>query len=150
MSRQEEITAERRRRNTDALAGKRRKMAVNARLDTESFQYRWANDEGTRIHDLTVNDDYEVVQDRSGTLKIDGAGAGAEVAVPVGQGEGGRPIKAVLLRKPRKFYDEDKAAEQRRIDEVESGMKQGFAPGAGQDDKTYVPRGGITFTATKG
>lgn len=150
MSRGEAIQTERRRRNTDALAGNRRHLSVNVELDTENYQYRWVNDEGTRLHDLTVKDDYEVVHDRSGTLKIDGAGTGAEVAVPVGMGEHGKAVKAVLLRKPKKFYDDDQAAEQRRIDDVETSMKQGIAPGSGQDDKTYVPRGGITFGATKG
>jgi hypothetical protein len=144
-ARQETITAERRRRDTDALGGKRRKLAITAKLDTENYEYRWANNEGTRIHDLTVKDDWEVVQDRSGTLKIDGAGAGAEVSVSVGVGETGQGLKSILLRKPRKFYEDDKRAEQRRIDETEAGMKQGVAPGAGQDAQTYVPRGGITF-----
>ena len=149
-ARQEAITAERRRRNTDALAGKRRKLAITAPLDTENYAYRWANDEGTRLHDLTVNDDWEVVKDRSGTLKIDGAGTGAEVAVPVGVGESGNGVKAVLLRKPRKFHEDDKRAEQRRIDETEAGMKQGITPGAGNDAQTYVPRGGIVFETGKG
>ena len=144
-ARQDTIITERRRRDTDVLGGKRRKLAVTSTLDTENFTYRWANDDGTRLHDLTVLDDWTVVQDRSGTTKIDGAGTGAEVAVPVGVGETGKGLRAVLLRKPRKFHEDDKRAEQRRIDETEAGMKQGVAPGSGQDAQTYVPRGGIKF-----
>jgi hypothetical protein len=148
--RQDAIKAERRRRNTDALGGRRRKLAVTGKLDTENFEYRWANDEGTRLHELTVEDDWEVVKDRSGTLKIDGAGTGAEVAVPVGVGETGKGLRSILLRKPRKFYEDDKRAEQRRIDETEAGMKQGVTPGSGQDAQAYVPRGGIVFETGKG
>jgi hypothetical protein len=150
MSRQEVLATERRRRNSAALTGVRRKLSVNAELDTENFQYRWANDEGTRLHNLTVEDDWEVVSDRSGKTRIDGVGAGAEVAVPVGMGEAGKSVRAVLLRKPRKFYEDDKRAEQRRIDDTEAGMKQGVTPGAGHDAQAYVPRGGIVFETGKG
>lgn len=144
-ARQENITTQRRRRDTDSLSGTRRKLAVTAKLDTENFAYRWANDEGNRLHDMTVNDDWDVVQDRSGTLKIDGAGTGAEVSVLAGVGEKGQGLRSVLLRKPRNLHDDDKRAEQRRIDETEAGMKEGTTSAAGQDARTYVPRGGITF-----
>ncbi len=150
MSRQEAITTERRRRNPDSLTGLRQKLGVTAELDRDNFEYRWANDDGTRIHDLTVKDDWEVVSDRSGKLKPDGAGAGAEVAVPVGLGGSGAPVKAILLRKPKAFYEDDKRAEQRRIDETEAGMKQGVTPNSGQDAQAYVPRGGIVFETSKG
>ena len=143
MSRADTIKQERRRRNTDALGGKRRRLAVTGQLDHENFAYRWVNDEDTRLHDLTVNDDWEVVSDRSGTLKSDGAGTGAEISVPVGMGTKA-PMKAVLLRKRKDWYDDDKRAEQRRIDETEASLKSGAVPGAGSD-QSYVPRGGITF-----
>lgn len=142
MSRAETIQAERRRRNTDGLGGKRRKLAISGSLDHEQFAYRWANDEGTRIHDLTVNDDWEVVTDRSGTTKTDGAGTGAEVAVQAGMGQQGTPVRAVLLRKKREWYTDDKRQEQSRIDDTEASLRAGQVPGAG-GDQTYTPRGGI-------
>lgn len=145
MSRADVIQQERRRRNTDALGGRRQRLAVRGDLDKENFAYRWVNDDGNRLHDLTVNDDWEVVEDRSGKMKPEGTGVGSEVATPVGTGEHGRPVRAVLLRKPKNWYDDDERAKQRRIDETELGLKAGAAPGAATDDKTYVPKGGITF-----
>lgn len=146
MSRGEQIAAERRRRNTDALSGKRRKLQVSGELDRDKFAYRWVNDEGKRIHDLTVNDDWEVVPDRSGTLKVDGSGTGAEVAVRAGTGEHGRPVRAVLLRKRKDWHDDDKRQAQRRIDEQEAALKVGKSADGGQQDQAYTPRGGISIT----
>lgn len=145
MARADTISQERRRRNTDALGGRRQRLATRADLDGEKFAYRWVNDDGNRLHDLTVSDDWEVVSDRAGEVKPDGTGVGSEVATPVGTGENGRPVRAVLLRKKKDWYDEDERAKQRRIDETEVGLKAGAAPGATTDDKTYVPKGGIVF-----
>ena len=130
MSRAETIKTERRRRDTDGLGGKRRKLAWDmSKADNENFVYRWVNDEGNRLHELTVSDDWEVVPDRSATLKADGTGMGAEIAVPVGVGEHGRPMRAVLLRKSKDWHNDDQMAAQRRIDEQEAAIKQGASPG---------------------
>ena len=130
MSRAETIKTERRRRDTDGLGGKRRKLAWDtSKADNENFVYRWVNDEGNRLHDLTVSDDWEVVPDRSATLKADGTGMGAEIAVPVGVGEHGRPMRAVLLRKSKDWHNDDQMAAMRRIDEQEAAIKQGASPG---------------------
>lgn len=146
MARGEQIAAERRRRNTDALGGKRRKLGLTGELDRTNFAYRWVNDEGNRIHDLTVGDDWEIVPDRDGGLKADGAGTGAEVAVRAGTGEHGRPVRAVLLRKRKDWYDDDKRLAQRRIDEQEAALKAGRPSDGGQQDQSYTPKGGITIT----
>jgi hypothetical protein len=141
MSRAETIPAERRRRNTDALSGRRQRLAVDeAALDREKYQYRWANDVDNRIHALTVQDDWEIVPDRAGEVRPDSSGMGAEVATPAGGG-----TTAVLLRKPKQYYTDDKAAEQRRIDELEASLKQGAVPGAGDASGSYVPKDGITI-----
>ena len=128
MTRSETIKAERRRRNTDALGGQRRKL-THGEVDRENFAYRWVNDVGNRVQDLTVNDDWEVVHDRSGTLKVDGTGTGTEVSAHVGNGDNGRPMRALLLRKKKDWYEDDKMAAQRRIDETEAAIKQGATPG---------------------
>jgi hypothetical protein len=134
MSRSEELVTERRRRNSDSLAGKRRRLHVNeAELDRENFTYRFVNDEGNRLHDMTVNDDWELVSDRNHVVKVDSTGSGSEVAVYAGTQENGAPLRQVLLRKPRQYYEEDKAAEQRQIDEREAGIKSRGGPGASED-----------------
>jgi hypothetical protein len=141
MSRNEQIKAERRRRNTDSLSGKRRRLAVNeAGLDRANFEYRWVNDEGTRLYQLTQQDDWEVVADRDGSLRPGGTGVGAEVATPIGIGPEGAS-RAVLLRKPKAFYDADEQMKQRQIDETEAAIKGGATPGAAVENR-YTPKSG--------
>lgn len=136
----------RRRRNSDALAGRRKRLSLDeSKLDKENFVYRWANDERGRIHALTVEDDWEVVTDRSGSVKPDAAGDGSQVTHRAGVGEQGAALNAVLLRKPKAYHDEDKAAQQRRIDETETVLSSGKTPGAQDDGSTYVPSGGISL-----
>lgn len=145
MSRAQQITQERRRRNSDGLAGKRNRLSVNENsLDRENFVYRFVNDIPGRIHNLTVNDDWEVVQDRENQVKNDGTGTGSEVAVQVGSDVNGKPARAVLLRKKKDWYEDDKRSEQRLIDATEDALKAGETPGASSDG-SYAPKGGIVF-----
>lgn len=142
-SRNEAIKKERRRRSPDQLSGMRKRLTVDeSKLDRENFTYRFANDDGNRIHDLTVNDDWEVVADRGSET-----GMGASVSHLAGTKEGGASLSAVLLRKPKSYHDEDLAAQQRRIDETEHSLKHGSTPGQGGDQSTYIPEAGIKMTA---
>lgn len=147
MPRGPQIRQERRRRNTDALSGKRRRLAVNeAMLDRDAYEYRWINDEGNRIFNLTKQDDWDIVPNTDGQVKPDGTGMGAETATPVGTGERGAPLRAVLVRKPKALFDEDVQAQQRRIDETEAGLRRGAVSGVEQE-KSYVPGSqGISIT----
>lgn len=140
MSRNVEIKAERRRRNDAALQGNRRRLAVNeAQLDRDNYEHRWVNDVGTRIFDLTHNDDWEVVTDRDGKARVDSAGIGAEIATKVDVDKGGAPIRAVLLRKPKAYFDEDYRAKQRAIDDQETLI--GKQPTGGSDPHVYIKDG---------
>lgn len=140
MSRTDQIATERRRRNTDGLNGIRNRMGVDeSLLDREKYQYRFINDVGSRVHDLTVKDDYEIVPDRDGKLN-NTASAGAQASVNAGTGVNGAPVRAILVRKLKTYYNDDKSAALRRIDEQEAGMK---SPGSGN----YVP-GGATAALT--
>ena len=145
MARNDQIATERRRRNSDALSGRRNRLYVDeAHLDRENYEYRFVNDEPGRLHAFTVKDDWEVVPDRDGTMKADSSGMGAEVSAHAGIGLTGAPLKTVLLRKPRKYYDDDEAAKQRQIDAKEAGLKVGQTEGAGVENG-YVPKGGISI-----
>lgn len=145
MGRAEQIATERRRRNSDALSGARRRLTVNEEnLDREKYSYRFANDEGARIHQLTVNDDWEVVTDRNGEIRSDTASEGAQVSVHAGTGDKGEALRTVLLRKPKSYHDEDVAASQRRIDETEAGLRD--VPSGSDGKTTYVPKDGISLS----
>lgn len=113
-----ETTQRERRRRDGASAQVSNKLAippeVEAQLAAEGRTPRWANDEGNRIHRLTVLDDYDTVE-------------GVQ-PVPVGTDKTGAPILAHLLSKPTEFIAEDRSkAEQRRKD-TESGLLRGRVP----------------------
>ena len=66
MTRQQQVAQERRRRSSGTLdASANAKLAipdeVKARLQAEGLTPRWINDEGNRIHNLSVKDDYDKV-----------------------------------------------------------------------------------------
>lgn len=146
MARSDQITTQRRRRNTDALGGKRRRLAVEeSTLDRENFVYRFANDENGRLHQLTVNDDWDVVSDRDGEAKADSVGIGAEVAAYAGTRENGAPLRSVLLRKRKDLHEEDEAAKQRRVDDTEAGLRQA----APQEPGMYSPKSSQTTMAVR-
>jgi len=125
----------RRRRDDGPMAGL--KLAVPEGLKEQGFEYRWVNDDGRRVHDKTVMDDW----DRVMTPAIESEGEGTPVKRLVGKQEGGAPLYAYLCRKPTEFYQEDKSKEQRRIKEQEDAMKRGpgAIPGGLGGSTSYVP-----------
>lgn len=141
MDRNEQIKAERRRRDTSSLKGARRRLAVNERaLDRENFVYRFANDDKNRIYDLTVNDDWEVVSDREGDINASDA-IGAQASVRAGTDSEGKSMRTVLLRKPKAYHDADVAARLRQIDATEQSLKD--VPKEAEKATTYMPDGGM-------
>lgn len=132
------IKSERRRRQSDALAGVRKRLAIDeSKLDRENFEYYFAKNTPDRLHQLTVQDDWEIVTDREGEIRQDGNGQGSEVSVLSGTGENGAPLNSVLLKKAKNYYNDDFAAKQRRIDEMENAMRRGPADG----EQNYTPDG---------
>lgn len=144
-ARGEEMTQQRRRRNTSALSGKRRRLFLNTESLDPNFEYRWVNTEPGRVEVLTMQDDWEVVEDRNGEIKNDVIGDGTKVSIVAGAGASGTPVQAVLLRKLKKYQDEDRQAQQRRIDEKENDIRRGAAPaeGGASGDKFYASQEGI-------
>lgn len=147
MTRADTQKAQRRRRNTDSLSGKTRKLSLDeSKLDRQNYVYRFANDEPGRLHNLTALDDWDVVEDREGNLSADQTAVGSEVSRYAGQAREGQ-TRTVLLRKPRNLHDEDQQAKQRRIDATEAGIRGGEAPGADNNPREYYqPREGVSIT----
>ena len=113
--------------------------------------YRWINDEPGRVHNLTVRDDYDrVTEDMLSGPKSDRdrqIGSGLERIVEKASGK-----RAILVRKRREFYTEDKAKEQGAVDRQMDAIKQGMTPGGQRGeqsltaaDHAYVPPGGISI-----
>jgi hypothetical protein len=134
-----EAEQKKRRRRSDTSETRNLKLAVPSNLlDRDKFEYRWINDKASgRIQDKTVNDDWDIVH----TLGADNK----EVAVTrnVGNGESGQPMKAYLCRKPKEFYEEDRAKALKAIKEREEGLRRGATgdPQGLGGPHAYVPAG---------
>jgi hypothetical protein len=129
-----EETAQRRRRSDTTIDGSQRlKLAipqeVEQRLKQEGREPRWINDEGNRMHNLTMLDDYDRVD-------------GVEPRV-VGTSKEGTPIKAHLCSKPKAFIEEDRANTERRRRETEDALLRGKNPQdpIAADDSFYAVEG---------
>lgn len=139
----EEEVAQSRRRRDDTNFQQTARMAipdeVAERLKAEGRTPRWVNDEGQRIYNLTVRDDYDKVADVE--------------PVPVGKDKDGKPILAHLLSKPNEFIREDRAKAEDRRRAVEAGMVKGKQLVKDGEEEKFVPvagaRGAETY-AVKG
>lgn len=138
-----------RRRRDDMGDGRLRNLAVDGVMD-ENYVYRWINAEPGRVHNLTKRDDWDLVTEND--LGIRGAkdaqvGLGVERVVDRKEG-----MRAILVRKPKDYYVEDRTKAQKRLDDLDNLIKRGEVPAAGADVEprkigvnAYVPAGGITI-----
>lgn len=103
-ARAEAVAGERRRRSDDTLSRAHHlKLAIPAEFrDDKEHEYRWINDDNSRVYDLTVEDDWNIC-----TIKGVEASDGDKVRRPVGAKDG-KPMYAYLVRKNKAWYDEDK------------------------------------------
>ena len=133
---------EERRRRSDTGPGRLMRLTVHGDLDP-NYEYRWINDDPGRVRQLTVEDDWNVVDDLDSDSRNAGVGTATERVVDKGTGR-----KAILVRKRKEYYQEDKAKEANLLDEREDLMRQGIAPGQGgitTGENMYVPSGGISI-----
>ncbi len=134
----------RRRRREDIGDGRLSNLTV-AKKDP-NYEYRWINDDPGRVHALTVRDDWDVVTHEEAGERIEkdrAVGSGIERVVDRATGK-----RAVLVRKPKEFYIEDRKKLAASIDDLEQSIKRGET--RGQDALTgpaaYVPAGGISLS----
>lgn len=135
---------QRRRRREDS--GPTRAMHLTVRTPKDpDYEYRWVNADPGRVHQLTVEDDWDVVEASGSDDRNVGVGTADERVVDKSTGK-----KAILLRKRREFYHADKAKEAAVVNEREALIKQGLtAEGGGltPSDNMYIPAGGIRLNA---
>lgn len=134
----EEVRQERRRRDDATLdGGQALKMAVppevERQLTEQGRQWRWANDDGNRIHRLTVLDDWDVVE-------------GVPPRPVIIDRAKGTVVNAILLSKPKDFIREDRAKKDVMRRDTERAMLEGRVPNTGpvpasRPDNVYVPSG---------
>lgn len=86
-----------------------------------NYEYRWVNDEDGRVQ-LLQEDAWEIVTDQD--LQI----GDRRVAEPSTEGSprtisGGNGVTQYLMRIKKEYYEEDLAAKQRQVDQLENATK---------------------------
>lgn len=143
MSRQpraEAVQQERRRRRDDTLdrvRGLKLALPAEALADTE-FDYRWINDEGSRISDLTVHDDWNFVT-------LNGVETAQEQATRrvVGTKRDGSQMDAYLVRKRKEWVQEDRRAKSAVIAKDEQAQLAGPSENSPAGSTQYGVSGSI-------
>lgn len=131
----EEAQERRRRRDGTLDRTSELKLAIPEaiRAANPGRQFRWANDRGQRIHNLTIMDDWDKVE-------------GIE-PITVDAEKDGTPIKAYLLSKPDEFVQEDEKRKMARLRETEDGIfRRGDIVGEGASDLS----GAVAYTPAEG
>jgi len=121
-------------------------MKLEVQDTDDAYVYRWFNDKGSRVQKAQMAS-YEFAEDIAhvGTGAEDrNSDVGSHISQIVGTKEDGSPLRAYLMRIPRELYEEDQAAKQAPIDELEEQLFSGGMqenPNLGQGD-SYVPAEG--------
>lgn len=143
--RAKQVRQERRRRKGMGIES-RLKLSVPEEMKDKDYVYRWANDDGRRVYELTKNDDWDVVTDETISDDERNNSLGTIGARQVGVADNGKPANAVLLRKRRDWYEQDRAEMQTAIDDKEAQIKRGDHSGDSKGlsgSTAYVPSEGI-------
>lgn len=138
-ARTDETKSERRRRADSGVVQGLKLHVPEDMKDTENFEYRWVNDRPGRVHQLTVQDDWDVVStDRPDQLTAAAEGSVMRRSVDKTTGD-----NAVLLKKPRKYFEADRLAKQKPVDAMEAALRHGPAPSPEgiSGSEAYVPNG---------
>lgn len=134
------------------------KLSVDdSKLDHKNFVYRFANEEegGARVRYLTEQKDYEIVSNAD--LAEPTEDLGNAVTRTIGSLKDGSAHRAVLLRKPREWYEADKSQDRKRdktaMDAVRSGSPLAKSEGghvlSAQDPHVFIPDEGISVSTPR-
>lgn len=137
--RAEQVQGERRRRADSATAAGLKLHVPADMKDEANFEYRWVNDRPGRVHQMTKQDDWDVVStDRPDQLTSAAEGSVMRRAVDKATGD-----NAVLLKKPRQYFDADRLEKQKPVDAMEKALRHGPAPSPEgiSGSEAYVPGG---------
>ncbi|RYE68208.1 MAG: hypothetical protein EOO81_09635 [Oxalobacteraceae bacterium] len=142
--RAEQVRTERRRK-PGAVAHTGIQLGVDeSKLDRTNYAYRLVNDANGRVQQLEAQD-WDPAPEQA---LIGSTGEGTIQAKHAGHIEG-KEFKAVLMRKPKWMHDEDQAAKQRPLDEMDQAIVRGQNHAASEPQLatgTYTPGGGNTLS----
>lgn len=108
----------------------RQKLVLN-NLNDPNYQYRWVNDTGTRIHDALQGGYEFVTAEKAMEIGVrdvvpTNTDLGTGVSMVVERGTGRR---AFLMRIDRALFEEDQAAKQQKVDEIDNAIRSGNIKG---------------------
>lgn len=136
--RKEEAQAERRRKRTERASSIKYLLQIPAeKLELHKFIYRWMSDDEARIFSVTKNDDWSLVH-QDGTEIKDDADFGSAVNKVGGKRKDGSPLRQYLMRKPRKYWDEDQRQREDEIEKMFEEMRRGNDPDGSRAAGTYA------------
>ena len=112
-----------RRKKPGATTHYGKKLHIDKEQMDPAYKYRWVNDTASRVRDLEA-EDWDPVK----RLAAAGGDTPGSVASKfVGSDAGGKPIKAVLMRKRKEWYDADQKEKRAPLDEMDKAIRGGTA-----------------------
>lgn len=126
------------------MGGHRYKLDTDAR---EGYKRRWFNDKGDRLASAERAGYEYVLAARVGDPDVTNVtDPGSKVSKIVGTDENGNPLRAYLMETRWEFYDEDQAAKEDRLREIDDQIRGAeFGGGKPGHDGRYVPASGIKY-----
>lgn len=137
---------EERRSKRNSADGPAFRLGVPAHLKDPTLDYRWSNDDAKgNIYNRTEIDTWDFVT--SDEIALDGrnSGPGSRIERIVGVAEDGKPLKAYLMCKPKKWAIEDRLRRNRDHEAVMKQIRERPVPLAGDADLSsdeqhaYIP-----------
>lgn len=139
-TRADEVRQERRRKPGATIASGIKLGVDETKLDRGTYEYRWANETGSRLQQLHAND-WDVAPEQA--APSDGGGTvNSKVA---GTDNTGKPFNAVLMRKRKEWFRDDQKAKQAPLEAMDEAVRRGVAHQQSEPELregTYTPDAG--------
>jgi hypothetical protein len=142
-TRAEEVRQERRRKPGSTVMSGIKLGVDESKLDRKNYEYRWVNDRGNRVQQLTSND-WDLAPEQAA---LAAGGEGTVQSTIVGT-DGGKPYSGILMRKRKDWFEADRAEKLKPVHEVEQAIRAGTNHQKDSPelrDGTYTPNGANTL-----
>jgi len=112
------------------VGGRRDITAVHSQ-DTDEYKYRWVNDKDNRLETFRTAGYEHVESAKVGDSHVDGTHTESGVV----SRDMGKGTNSFLMKQRLDYFNEDKTAKQKIVDETEESMRR--KPGDNRDDGQY-------------
>ena len=138
------MRAERQARGTPKGPTLNQKLSIPEDKKDPRFTYRMVLDTGNRVHDLKAKD-WEIAPGETAANDPRNMGVGTVIERMGNVRTVPKPERHILMRKPKEFYQEDKAREAAKIKADEDALCKGDVknPQGLSGPGSYIPSGGM-------